>query len=180
MTDEDSLKIRKLELEIEDLETKLSWHQRILAFLPIFTVIFAVCGLWYNFYVFSKSQEKQSESEAQSRLDDFRKPFYQKRLDLYVKAVETVSAIANSPIDSVERKKAEMEFAQLYTGTLHIVADEQFSKAKIEFYNCLIGNFPDECKSESSKQTALQEFSLALAESAKWSIFQSWKIESEY
>ena len=32
MTDEDSLRIRKLELEIEALRAKISWHQRILSY----------------------------------------------------------------------------------------------------------------------------------------------------
>jgi hypothetical protein len=180
MTDENSLKIRKLELEIEDLRTKISWHQRILSYLPVLTIIFAICGLWYNFYQFSQAQEQQSDREAKARLDEYRKTFYEKRLNFYIEAVETASIIANNTPESTERKAAEERFIRLYSGVLHIVADESFSKAKILFYQCLKQNIPNECKSESTKQSKLQELLLDLANSAQSSILYSWKIEAEY
>lgn len=176
MIDEDSLKIRKLELEIEDLRTKISWHQRILSYLPILTIIFAICGLWYNFYQFSESQKNQTLKDEKARKDEYRKTFYEKRLNLYIEAVEATSKIANNTPDSSVRKEAEQRFMHLYSGALHIVADESFSKAKIIFYMCLKLGIPDDCKSEPMKQYKLQEFSLALANSAQQSIFFHWQL----
>lgn len=180
---EDELKLEKLQLEINELRTKLSQQQRILSFLPLMTLIIAICGLWYNFYQFSISQENQNIKERNARRDEFRKPFFQKRLDLYEQAVMAASDVLRHPEGTRERKTAEDKFFQLYNGPLHLVADSRFSEAKVDYAHCLWRDADTakykECGDDLTRGRALQSYSIALAHAAQNSIRDSWKLDDE-
>lgn len=169
--------LEKLKLEIEELKRKSNLQQKIISFLPLLTIIIAVGGLWYNFYQFSRSQESQTTRENNSRLDDFQKPFYQKQLELYFEATNYASVIATLPPNSEERKKAEIKFKQLGTGSLYIVEDKLFEVAKLRFDDCVSGRIT-ECEEEPRKSIELKSLSLELARTAKESTIESWKINS--
>lgn len=165
------IQLQKLRLEVEDLKNRIGWQQKFLSLLPFLTILVAICGLWYNFYQFSETQKKLGEREMKARLDEFRKPLYEKRLNLYLEAVDSAAIIASSS-SIEEQNKAKEKFMQLYTGSLHLVSDEKFAAAKVAFFKCL--DWEDQCESENQRNTELRRLSQALAIAAQESITDTW------
>jgi hypothetical protein len=63
----------------------------------------------------------------------FRKPLWERRLDLYFQACEAASILANYPESAPEWRDAEKKFWTLYWGPLVVVEDaEHVSQAMIQ------------------------------------------------
>lgn len=188
----DELQEEKLRLEIQELKNKSSLGYKFIQFIPLLTILVAIGGLWWNIKQFTNSQQAQAKQfadsqEAQAKRDEssrereFRKPFWDKQINLYFEATNATATIATLPAGNPERKKAEDKFWQLYYGSLVSVEDDAVMKAKVAYGNCLglgVGDETDEkCKSEPSKTYRLRKLSLELANSCRESIGKSWTIE---
>lgn len=186
--------LKKLELEIEELERKKTWQYKLSQYIPLITALVAVGGLLLNTQQFlsaqkaqsekeekvkiqeEKQQKETSEREAEAKEREFRKPFWEKQINTYFEAANVAAVIATLPAGNIDRKKAEERFRQLYFGPLVLVEDEEVMKAKVSLYNCL-DELDEECTSEPSKTFRLQTLSLGLANKCRASIGTSWTVD---
>jgi hypothetical protein len=106
---------------------------------------------------------------------EFRRPFWEKQINLYFEASSAVSVMANST-DISEKRKAEEKFWQLFYGPLVIVEDANVEKAMIA-----ISTHLNDCRADpdSCQDYRLKNLSLSLASTCKESIGRSWKIKLE-
>ena len=186
--------LKKMELEIDELQRKKTWQYKLTQFIPLITALVAVGGLLLNTQQFLAVQEAQlqkekdakvqeekqqkdiAEREAAAKEREFRKPFWDKQINTYFEASNVAATIATLPATNIERRKAEERFKQLYFGSLVLVEDEDVMKAKVAFRNCL-EELDEECTSEPSKTFRLQTLSLGLANKCRASIGTSWTID---
>jgi hypothetical protein len=181
------LELDKLRLEIQELKNRNKWYGQPGQFLPFLTILTAVIGLVISNYQFDKRFQEdrsvreadaktQAERDTKSREDEFRKPFWEARLKLYLEATEAAATIANlSPTDP-ERKKAEQKFMTLYWGPMVSVEDPADSRAMVDFERCLRG-LGEECKTERDRSFRLKELSFDLANRFRKSLGASWSVE---
>jgi hypothetical protein len=88
----------------------------------------------------------------------FRKPLWERQLDLYFQACEAASVLANYPESAPEWRDAEKKFWTLYWGPLVVVEDaEHVSQAMIRFGAAL--------NASPRRPEVLREFSFNLAQS---------------
>jgi hypothetical protein len=96
-----------------------------------------------------------------------RKPFEEKRLELYIEAATVTAKIARSH-DKNEVARAKDEFWVLYLGPLALVEDEEVEGAMFQFGKCL--NPSAKCKS------MLEALSLEVAHQCKDSLSATWGV----
>ncbi len=111
----------------------------------------------------------------ETREQEFKKPFWQKQIDLYFEASEAVATLANST-NAAEKEKAEQKFWRLFYGPLVMVEDAKVERAMINIRDYLIA-----CKSDPGecRDYKLGRLSLALSSSCKESLGKSWRIKLE-
>ena len=172
----DELQIEKLKLEIQELKNKGKIGYKLIQLIPLFTILVAIGGLWWNVQQFNNNQVTQARNEKTTNEREFRKPFWSKQIDLYFEATNTAATIATLPDENPDRKKAEEKFWQLFYGPLVSVEDESVMKAKVAFGRCL-DEIDIECESLPVKSSKLKTLSLELANSCRDSIGKSWNIE---
>lgn len=172
----EELQLEKLKLETQDLKSKRKLAFKLIQLIPLFTILLAIGGLWWNIQQFSNNQKTQARNEQTSNEREFRKPFWSKQIDLYFEATSATAKIATLPDENPDRKKAVETFWQLYYGSLVTVEDEFVMKAKVAFGKCL-DEIDEECESPSVKSNKLKALSLELANSCRNSIGKSWNIE---
>jgi hypothetical protein len=181
------LELQKLRLEIEELKTRNKWYGQLGQFLPFLTVLVAAIGLLISNAQFNRKLEeeravreieanRQADRDAKSREDEFRKPFWEQRLKLYIEAADAASTIATLPSQNSDRKKAVEKFWRLYWGPLISVEDLEDSKAMVDFGNCLEG-FAEECRTEEERPFKLKELSFNIANQFRKSLAESWNVE---
>jgi hypothetical protein len=172
----EGLQKEKLKLEIRDLKHKKTLEYKVVQLLPLFTIVIAIGGLWWNIRQFNIAQIVQARNEKASSEREFRKPFWSKQIELYFDATSTAAMIATLPEDSQDRKKATERFWQLYYGPLVSVEDESVMKAKVAFGKCL-DEIDIECESPSVRANKLKALSLDLANSCRSSVGKNWDVE---
>lgn len=100
----------------------------------------------------------------------FRKPLWERQLDLYFQECEGASVLANYPESAPEWKDAEKKFWMLYWGPLVVVEDaEHVSQAMIRFGAAM--------NTSPRRPEALRELSFDLAQSCRSSIAAAWKVK---
>lgn len=103
----------------------------------------------------------------------FRKPLWERQLDLYFRACEAASVLANYPESAPEWKEAEKKFWTLYWGPLVVVEDaEHVSQAMIRFGAAM--------NATPRRPEELRKLSFELAQSCRSSIAAAWKIKLEH
>jgi hypothetical protein len=100
----------------------------------------------------------------------FRKPLWERQLDLYFQACEAASILANHEEGSAAWREAEKKFWMPYWGPLAVVEDsEHVSPAMIEFGEAL--------STVLRNPELLRERSFELAQNCRSSITKAWKIK---
>ena len=180
--DLDLAELKKRKLEIEDLESKNSRLERFIRYSSVLTTIIAVIGLilgQYQSYLQQKDRERavalERERDNTLREQEFRKPFWQRRIDLYFDASDAVAKLANLK-DGSEREKARERYEQLFYGPLVIVEDDKVAAAMVD-----IRTYLEQCDVDpkSYNRATLNGLSLALADSCRESIGESWQTKLE-
>jgi hypothetical protein len=101
---------------------------------------------------------------------EFRRPLWEKQVQLYFEACDAAATIATTKDEGV-RLKAEENFWRLYWGGLAVVEDlENVETAMVDFGN--------EIKKQK-ELTSLQSKSIQLAHSCRESLSTTWKIKFE-
>jgi hypothetical protein len=109
---------------------------------------------------------------------EFRKPFWEKQIDVYFEVSKAAATIATLDETNTEKKKeTEDEFWKLYWGQVVLVEDKPVKDAMQRFSQCLKGE-DEYCRSDDElKKEELQKLSLELANSCRSSISNSWDID---
>src|SRR5215831_10409766 len=140
------LENEKLRLEIEDLRGRNKLENRIAKFVPAITALIAIAGLSFGVYQFQSQQRQIADQRLRDTIDsinkqaselarsneareqEFRKPFWEKQLQLYFDATEAASTMATSK-DARKRELATEKFWSLYWGPLAVVEDAGLEEA---------------------------------------------------
>ena len=101
-------------------------------YIPLLSVIVAVLGLLIGVVQNNKARSDELIRDENSRkaqadrdmLIEFKKPFWQKRVEMYGKVVHLASLIATTD-DISERKRSFAEFDVLYNGEMIILEDSK-------------------------------------------------------
>ena len=178
--------LEKLRLEIQSLQSKNKWDDRVARYIPLLTVLITVAGFSFGVYQFRIQQKYNADRYAAEQSDkiralenefrkdkeakerDFSRPLWEKQLDLYFEASAAAATISRTK-DPVIRKKAEESFWQLYQGPLAVIETKEVSGAMAEFGHCLDGT--RQCSDED-----LEELSLKLASTVQESLSKSWNV----
>lgn len=100
----------------------------------------------------------------------FRKPLWERQLDLYFQACEAASILANYPESAPEWRDAEKKFWTLYWGPLVVVEDaEHVSQAMIQMGAAL--------NTAPRRPEQLRQLSFNLAQSCRHSISAAWRVK---
>ena len=101
---------------------------------------------------------------------DYKKTFWEKRLELYLEVSKTAAILATREPDD-ETRKSRQRFLELLHGDLVIVEDDVVLKAMKQFYKRLI-----DYEGDPTVQEDLQGFARDLANDCRESLKQSWDI----
>ncbi|MCA1615464.1 MAG: hypothetical protein LC800_15460 [Acidobacteria bacterium] len=196
--------LEKLRLEVVDLKWKVGRVSKAGQIVSIITAFVAVFALVASFYQFNTQQELNAERDSVAYSREFRKPVWNKQLELFFQISEAASAVAASQPGDADRKQAEVKFWQLFYGPSVFVEgqiEEEDEAAKqgegqgeksardkkpnvdvrqavITFARCLQG-ISDECDeshSSEEKTIQLQKLSLELTSQCRESIARTWKL----
>ena len=94
---------------------------------------------------------------------DFRKPLWERQLDLYFQACEAASILANYPESAPEWRDAEKKFWTLYWGPLVVVEDAEHVSQSMITFGAALTTVP-------RRPEVLRELSFDLAQSCRSSI----------
>jgi hypothetical protein len=125
------------------------------------TLTLVVGGFWtlYTYLVSRSDRTTALTIEA-------KKPFYEKRLQFYLEAVDAVATIATSSVVAeVELSKAR--FWKLYWGALALVEDREVESLMVEFGTCL----------RDRNVSEFRRLALALSHACRDSLAESWSVE---
>ena len=173
----EELQFEKLELEIQELRNRRTLKYKIVQLIPLLTILVALGGLWWNIQQFRTTQQTQVRNEQEANEREFRKPYWNKQIELYFDATTTAATIATLPEGDPDREKAVRKFRNLYNGPLVSVEDESVMKAKVAFGKCL-DEVDLECEnSPLAKSSKLKLLSLALANSCRTSLGTTWNVK---
>ena len=179
------LEKEKLSAEIKDIRERGNWENRIAKYVPAITVLIAAAAFCFGIYQFHEQQKEnfnRQDAEAKrasaAKEQEFRRPFWEKQLQLYFDASEAASTLATST-EEPKRRLAEQKFWQLYWGPLAVVEDaglklEDDPDAKVEAAMVEFGNCLD--RTESCDQDKMRNRSLRLAHTLRESIGKSWNV----
>jgi hypothetical protein len=111
---------------------------------------------------------------AQTALIEARKPFLDKRLELYMVAASAAATVASLHATPAEVEAAKDRCWNLYYGPLALVEDVPVEQAMMEFAACIVTTVgtPPPCSAPE-----LRDRSLALAHSCRDSIAANWNVK---
>ena len=101
--------------------------------------------------------------------NDFKRPFWEKQIELYVQASGAASTLATAE-RGTNWDKARATFWKLYYGPLSIVEDEPVERAMVKF-----GKKLKEFEAGNGPRSKLQNESLSLSHTIRESIGRDWK-----
>jgi hypothetical protein len=158
----------KLKLDLAGMRSTKPWYQSLAPIIPVITTTLAVTGfLWGIFqYVAQQranriAQERQSDREQETAEREFMKPWLESQRSIYAGALSAAATAANSE-DPADRKKAVIEFWQLYQGKMILVETKSVSGKMVLFGDCLDGTATCD-RSEMNKRC--RALATAMAES---------------
>jgi hypothetical protein len=163
---------RKLDLEIEALSTSRYWYiafaQKVGRWVVrnsgVFALLIASAGAVFGLIQYYETVQR-----------DFRKPLWEKQLNLYLEATGAAAKLVelpndHDPIAKDEYKRSWIKFWELYYGELAVVEDPDVSAAMVNFGTCLRQYQTNECDTVTLKRRSLE-----LAATCRRSVSTSWK-----
>jgi hypothetical protein len=159
--------------------------------LKVAGIVLAALGFVWTIYTLvdqhnqSRAQlEKQHSASLINQTLEFKKGLWDKRLDVYLKACQEASSVADAAPGSKEFRDAVVRFDQLYYGQMVVVESPAVAKAMRDFqhkcYNVLdvIGSTVTSTPPDSSQtlQTELEMASLKLANTCGESIQEDFGV----
>jgi hypothetical protein len=150
---------KKVSKETSKEET--SWVDSLPSFTAIGGILIAAVAAWVSIAAYLETGKKDADTSSR----ESKKPFFDKQMDFYVDALETVSKIA------IAGKPSETDlqhFEQIYWGHLGAVEDRFVDRSMVAFRNRLKGNAPQQC---------LEDASLLLAHCVKKSWETTWDVK---
>jgi hypothetical protein len=156
--------------------------------LKVAGIVLAALGFAWTIYTLvdqhnqSRAQlEKQHQASLDKQTLEFKKGLWDKRLDVYLKACQEASSIADAAPGSKQFRDAVVRFDQLYYGQMVVVESPGVAKAMRDFqhkcYNVLdaIGSTVTSTP-QDSLQTELEMASLKLANTCGESIQEDFGV----
>jgi hypothetical protein len=178
--------LEKLRLEIQGLQSKNNWDDRVARYIPLLSVLITVAGFSFGVYQFRVQQKYNADRYANEQSDkiraleaefkkdkeakerDFTKPLWEKQLALYFEASAAAATISRTK-DPEIRKKAEETFWELYQGPLAVIETKEVSAAMISFKNCMLAT-------KTCGEKELGKASLELASTIQHSLSKQWNV----
>jgi len=141
--------------------TKVFSKELIQTYAPVTGIIFGLITAIVAVATYRETANKDLEA----RNFEAQKPFFEKQMEFYIDAVETVSKIATG----VSPDKADVDhFWKIYWGRLAAVEDTSVDRAMVIFGGKL--------NNEKSSTHCLRQSSLLLAHCIKRSWADSWRV----
>lgn len=147
------------------------WTKTIDALVKIVTALALIIGGGWTVYQYFQNREaqfaEQQEARQQQQLVEMfeeRRPFLQKRLELYLEMASAIGTITTSKNQSAIAKAKE-DFSALYNGPVRLVASFKDRQAMAKFDGCL---------KQRKCQGSLKTMGDALTESLYGAIAGDW------
>jgi hypothetical protein len=120
--EEQRLTIRKLQLEVEDLERKTG--QRNLGVLGhIGTILLPYAALIFTVYQFGDGLERQAKAQEDATNRAFMSPILERQANYYFAAVTAAAQFVSSSDGRIKRQAAD-RFLELYWGPLVMLSHQ--------------------------------------------------------
>jgi hypothetical protein len=144
----------------ETSQEKSSWIDCLPSFTAIGGILIAAVAAWISIATYLETSKKDTETSSR----ESKKPFFDKQMEFYVDALETVSKIAVTD-KPVETDLQHLE--QIYWGHLGAVEDRDVDQAMVKFRDRLMSKASQQC---------LKNESLVLAHCVKKSWGTTWDV----
>lgn len=169
--------LRKLQVEIDNLERGHNWSSRIAQYIPVITALIAVSGFLFGIIQYRRQEAKHIEAnELQSyrdnalRAKEFKKLFWEKQLEEYRAITQSAARLATWDAGDA-RDKEYLHFRELYHGNLVMVSDKQVVDATKEFLQLYI-----DYRTDPSMQGKVDRSSRRLSIACRESLRQTWDV----
>ena len=171
-------RLRKLQLEIQELSYRTSWQRRLGGWAQLGSTLLPYLALIFTVYQFSlqqeltrKSIENQTQSQVEASNRAFMGPVIAKQADFYF---ETATAAAQyvSSDDPIVQKQAVNRFFALYWEPLVMLESQEVVKGMRAMKFCM--ERPSRCSAPER-----QDLALYLASVLQQDYFRSWSLTPE-
>jgi hypothetical protein len=169
--------LRKLQVEIDNLERGHSWSSRVAQYIPVITALIAVSGFLFGIIQYRRQEAKhieanklQSERDNALRAKEFKKLFWEKQLEEYRAITQSAARLATWDAGDA-RDKEYLHFRELYHGNLVMVSDKQVVDATKEFLQLYI-----DYRTDPSLQGKVDRSSRRLSIACRESLRQTWDV----
>jgi hypothetical protein len=149
---------------LKDNEKVVSKKSFWIDYVPAYAAVIGIVVGLTTAIVGVASYREQARKDLATRDFESKKPFFDKQIEFYVDAMETVSKIA---VSESPTKDDIVHFWTIYWGRLAAVEDEDVDKAMVIFGKKLDSKSPAKC---------LQDNALLLAHCVKKSWENTWKV----
>jgi len=141
----------------------------------IITIFLFYIGQRSQFKTLEKQIQTQTEENKVQHLYSFQNSFWQKQLELYVKATTVAAELTQYELNSESYKKSRKDFYTYFWGPMSIVEDANVKKA-MENFSSALRDYEIDPSKESLKN--LRNHSYFLAQTCRNSSIKRWELES--
>ena len=171
---EQSLRLQKLQLEVEELRRAHAWNRRLGQWLPLLSSLVPIAALLFTVQQFAAKQDEATEARRRETAADsvaseraFMQPVVARQMDTYVEASAAAATIATTR-DAPQRQRAVDAFWRLYYGPMVMLESDEVGRRMIVFGQCL--------RRGAACADSLPDRSLELASSLQADLFSSWRL----
>ena len=171
---EESLRLEKLRLEVNELRRSHTWNRRLGQWLPILSSLVPIAALLFTVQQFTAQQRDATEQRRRQTAADsvaseraFMQPVVARQMDTYFEASAAAATIATAR-DAAQRQRAVDAFWRLYYGPMVMLESDEVTRRMVAFGGCL--------RRGAGCADSLPDRSLELASSLQADLFSSWRL----